>query len=41
MYNLYIYSNYRTQIFTKLSYRDCITNLIKLNIKSGFKVVKA
>jgi len=38
MYTLYIYSNYRTVVYTGLSYHDCITNLIKANVKSGFKI---
>ncbi len=38
MYNLYIYSHNRTVLLTQLSYKDCLTHLVKQNVKSNFKI---
>lgn len=38
MYNLYIYEVNRTILYTQLSHKDCIVNLVKHNVKTGFKL---
>lgn len=40
MYNLFIYADNQNILLTNLSYRDCITNLIKRNVKHSYRMVK-
>jgi len=40
MYNLLIYANNQNLLLTKLTYRDCIVNLVQRNVKHNYRMVK-